>query len=97
MADKKQELIKLVKEKEKRKLLEEYSQDFTRFAEEQIRIVTKDASKGFVPFTLNEAQKRITELLDKQLKETGRVRAIILKARQQGISTYCAGRVFWKS
>lgn len=97
MADKKQELIKLVKEKEKRKLLEEYSQDFTRFAEEQIRIVTKDASKGFVPFTLNEAQKRITELLDKQLKETGRVRAIILKARQQGISTYCSGRVFWKS
>ena len=97
MADKKQELIKLVKEKEKRKLLEEYSQDFTRFAEEQIRIVTKDASKGFVPFTLNEAQKRITELLDKQLRETGRVRAIILKARQQGISTYCSGRVFWKS
>ena len=22
---------------------------------------------------------------------------LILKARQQGISTYCAGRVFWKS
>lgn len=93
----KKELIKLVKEKEKRLLLEEYSQDFSRFAEEQIRIVTKDASKGFVPFKLNQAQQHITEQLDKQLKETGRVRAIILKARQQGISTYCSGRVFWKS
>ena len=93
----KTELIKLVKEKEKRNLLEEYSQDFTRFAQEQIRIVTKDSSKGFVPFELNQAQTLITEQLTKQLEETGRVRAIILKARQQGISTYCVGRVYWKS
>lgn len=91
------DLIKLVKEKEKRLLLEEYSQDFTRFAQEQIRIVTKDSSKGFVPFELNQAQTIITEHLTKQLEETGRVRAIILKARQQGISTYCVGRVYWKS
>ncbi len=93
----KTELLKLVKEKEKRNLLEEYSQDFTRFAQEQIRIVTKDSSKGFVPFKLNQAQILITEQLTKQLEETGRVRAIILKARQQGISTYCVGRVYWKS
>ena len=93
----KTELIKLVKEKDKRNLLEEYSQDFTRFAQEQIRIVTKDSSKGFVPFKLNQAQTLITEQLTKQLEETGRVRAIILKARQQGISTYCVGRVYWKS
>lgn len=93
----KEELIKLVKEKEKRIKLEEYSKDFSKFAKEQIRIVTKDASRGFVPFTLNQAQQHITEQVEKQLKETGRVRAIILKARQQGISTYCSGRVFWKS
>ena len=91
------ELIKLIKEKEKRVKLKEYSENFPKFAEEQIKIITKDASQGFVPFALNECQKRITEVLDKQLEETGRVRAIILKARQQGISTYCAGRVFWKS
>lgn len=93
----KQQLIKLVKEKEKRILLDKYENDFASFAEEQIQIITKDASQGFVPFRLNEAQKEITEQLAKQLKETGKVRAIILKARQQGISTYCAGRVFWKS
>lgn len=93
----KQQLIKLVKEKEKRILLDKYENDFAAFAEEQIQIITKDASQGFVPFRLNEAQRYITEQLAKQLEETGKVRAIILKARQQGISTYCAGRVFWKS
>ena len=43
------------------------------------------------------ARRRITEALTEQQQKTGRVRAIILKARQQGISTYCAGRVFWKT
>ena len=94
--DKKQ-IQRLLKEKEKRKKLEDYSSDFGSFAQEQIKIITKDARDGFVPFNLNECQKRITAALDKQIQETGKVRAIILKARQQGISTYCAGRVFWKS
>ena len=93
----KTELMTLIKEKEKRVQLDEYSKDFARFAEEQIKIVTKDATQGFVPFQLNDAQKYITEKLTEQLNETGKVRAIILKARQQGISTYCAGRVFWKT
>ena len=91
------ELQRLLREKEKRATLKEYSTDFSKFAQEQVKIITKDASQGFVSFELNECQRRITEALTKQLEETGRVRAIILKARQQGISTYCAGRVFWKS
>lgn len=94
--DKKQIQL-LLKEKEKRDNLKRYSTDFAAFAEEQIKIITKDASQGFVNFRLNECQRRITAALSKQIEETGRVRAIILKARQQGISTYCAGRVFWKA
>ena len=93
----KQQITKLLKEKVKRKKLDEYKNNFASFAEEQIKIITKDASQGFVPFKLNACQRIITEKLNEQLKETGKVRAIILKARQQGISTYCAGRVFWKS
>ena len=93
----KQELTKLLREKEKREKLKAYNSDFSRFAKEQIKIITKDASHGFIPFEFNTAQDIITEKLDEQLRETGKVRAIILKARQQGISTYCAGRVFWKS
>ena len=87
----------LLKEKERRGKLTDYGLDFSKFAEEQIKIITKDASQGFIPFTFNECQKRITATLDEQIEKTGKVRAIILKARQQGISTYCAGRVFWKS
>ena len=93
----KQELTKLLREKEKREKLKAYNSDFSKFAKEQIKIITKDASHGFIPFEFNTAQDIITEKLDEQLRETGKVRAIILKARQQGISTYCAGRVFWKS
>ena len=93
----KKELLRLLEEKDKREILSEYKRDFPRFAAEQVKIITKDASTGFIPFKLNECQRRITESLDKQLEETGKVRVIILKARQQGISTYCAGRVFWKS
>ena len=92
-----QEIENLLKEKEKRNKLTSYGKDFSLFAQEQVKIITKDANQGFVPFNLNKCQQIITEKLNKQLEETGKVRAIILKARQQGISTYCAGRVFWKS
>ena len=95
--DKRTELQRLIREKEKRLRLKQYSEDFSAFAKEQIKIITKDTTEGFIPFKFNRAQEIITEQLEKQRKETGRVRAIILKARQQGISTYCAGRVFWKS
>ena len=87
----------LLKELKKRKSLNEYKDSFKKFSSEQLRIITKDAGVGFVPFEFNEAQEIINAKLDQQLKDTGRVRAIILKARQQGISTYCAGRVFWKT
>ena len=92
-----EEIEKLLKEKEKRNKLSSYAADFSLFAKEQVKIITKDANQGFVPFNFNRCQEIITEKLSEQLKETGKVRAIILKARQQGISTYCAGRVFWKS
>ena len=93
----KKDITKLIKEKEKRLKLDEYRNDFAKFAEEQIKIVTKDATQGFVPFKLNQSQQYITDKLSEQLESTGKVRAIILKARQQGISTYCSGRVFWKT
>jgi len=86
----KQEITKLLAEKKKRDTLKEYSQDFAKFAEEQIQIITKDASQGFVPFKLNKCQKIITDALKKQLEDTGKVRAIILKARQQGITYFTA-------
>ena len=89
--------LELAKELFKRKKKEQYKSDFELFAKEQVRIITKNASQGFVPFEFNAAQKEINKQLEAQLEKTGKVRAIVLKARQQGISTYCAARVFWKT
>ena len=90
-------IIALAKERWRRDKEAAYKEDYRLFAEEQIMIRPKDVTRGLVPFVLNEPQMVIHEKIEEQLKRTGKVRAIILKARQQGISTYCTGRVFWKT
>ena len=85
------------REIQRREKKEAYSKDFELFCKEQVKILTKDASKGFIPFELNEAQQIVDTVIKKQLEETGKVRVIILKGRQMGLSTYTVARVFWKS
>ena len=68
--------------------------DFLFYARNCLFIRTKD--KGRQPLVLNTAQEYIHEQIEKQRKETGKVRAIILKGRQQGASTYVEGRYTWK-
>ena len=46
------------------------------------------------PFVLNRAQMYVDSILDEQLARTGRVRALVLKGRQQGVSTYIGARYF---
>jgi len=89
--------LELLRELKRREKLASYKTNFAEFATEQIRILPKDSSKGFIPFEFNEAQKIINDEIEEQLRTTGLVRAIILKARQMGISTYTTARVFWKS
>ena len=89
--------LEALREIKRREKLETYKKDFSSFAKEQIRILPKDTSKGFIPFQFNEAQVIVNDAIEKQLKETGKVRVIILKARQMGLSTYTTARVFWKS
>lgn len=67
----------------------------TRFADycaEALKIVTKQGQMR--PLVLNFAQQHCQDVVARQLAETGRVRVIILKARQEGISTWVAARVF---
>jgi hypothetical protein len=64
--------------------------DFPLFAENFLNIRTK--SGQVKPFILNRAQLYIHERIENQKKATGRVRALILKGRQQGCSTYVQGR-----
>lgn len=71
---------------------ERLTNDFIYFAKHCLRI--KDKAGHLVPFTLNKAQTYIHNQVEKQLRETGRVRALIPKARQGGISTYVSGRFY---
>lgn len=47
-------------------------------------------------FEFNRAQQYVHERLEQQLKATGKVRALILKGRQQGVSTYVQARFIHK-
>lgn len=50
-----------------------------------------------VPFQLNRAQSHFHRMLEAQRARTGMVRAIVLKGRQQGISTYTQARYYWRT
>ncbi len=69
--------------------------DFAFYAKNCLRIRTKN--KGLTNFVLNDAQIYVHSKIEEQLKETGKVRAIILKGRQQGASTYVGGRFIWRT
>ena len=73
-------------------LFREFKQNFPYYAERCLKIRTKNSA--IEPFKLNKAQKYIHDKLEKQKLLTGKVRAIILKGRQQGCSTYVAARYY---
>ena len=68
--------------------------DLPYFAEHCLKIRPK--AGGMVPLELNRVQLEIHVRLEQQLRDTGRVRALILKARQPGCSTYIEARFFHK-
>jgi hypothetical protein len=60
-----------------------------------LRIRPKELTGTELPYLeLNEAQRRLHAIVSKQRRETGRVRVIVLKARQEGVSTYVGARFF---
>lgn len=65
------------------------------YSENQLMI--KPKTGPLIPFKLNRAQQYIHERLEDQKKRTGRVRAFILKGRQQGCSTYVGARFYHKT
>jgi hypothetical protein len=68
--------------------------DFIFYARNSLRIRTKEGD--VLPLVLNKAQLYVHEKIEAQLAETGKVRALVLKGRQQGVSTYVEGRDYWK-
>lgn len=68
--------------------------DFTHYAPRCLRIRPKDPRLGNVPFELNKPQIYAHQRLEEQKAKTGKVRALFLKGRQQGMSTYIGGRFY---
>lgn len=66
--------------------------DLPHYAAKCLKIRTKDGT--IEPFAFNPVQDYIHGRLETQRRETGKVRALILKGRQQGCSTYVGGRYY---
>jgi hypothetical protein len=69
--------------------------DFDFYAENALQIRTKSAE--IVPLKLNEAQRRLLDVVNAQWKAEGRTRVIILKARQMGLSTAVGGFLYFRT
>jgi hypothetical protein len=59
-------------------------------------LIIHDKSGAESKFEFNRAQQYIHERLEAQIEATGKIRALILKGRQQGVSTYVQARFFHK-
>jgi len=70
------------------------ARDFDDYARACLKIRAKSGS--VTPFRLNRSQAYLHERLEAQRARLGKVRALVLKGRQVGISTYIAGRFYWR-
>ena len=79
----------------RRKIRQEAATDLETFAREFLRIRTK--SGATTPLLFNGAQRELHRRIEEQRAKTGRVRVIALKARQLGVSTYVAARLYHRT
>ncbi|CAH1657800.1 conserved hypothetical protein [Hyphomicrobiales bacterium] len=78
-----------------RAIRQKLKDDLEHYASRCLKIRTK--SGQIEPFTFNKAQRYIHGRLEEQKQKTGRVRALILKGRQQGCSTYVGARFYHRT
>jgi hypothetical protein len=69
--------------------------DLIHYATKCLKIRAK--SKAIVPLTFNRVQLYLHQKLEEQRLRTGRVRAMVLKGRQEGCSTYVGARFYHKA
>src|SRR5262245_6819068 len=93
--DSKLELRSALAEKMRRVTKARMRTDLAAYAAECLMIRTKSGEVRSLAF--NRAQRHIHAQLEAQRAETGKVRALILKGRQQGCSTYVGGRFFHRA
>jgi hypothetical protein len=69
--------------------------NFNFFAHTCLSIKTK--TEGLQQFKFNKAQQYLDKCVNDMLEKYGKVRIIIVKGRQQGLSTYVQARGYWKT
>lgn len=77
-----------------RRIRQKLKDDFDHYAKRCLHVRTKAGS--IVPFAINRSQAYLHGRLEAQRERTGKVRALVLKGRQVGISTYIGGRFYWR-
>lgn len=82
----------MVMSDKERQIRQKLKDDFVHFANKCLKIRSKEGQ--IQPFTLNRAQLFIHAKLEEQRKQSGKVRAVILKGRQQGCSTLVGARFY---
>lgn len=75
--------------------LQRLSNDLPYFCSHALKVVTEQGI--LVPFIFNAAQWHIHNRIEAQKRRTGCVRAIIIKGRQEGCTTYVQGRYFHRT
>lgn len=68
-------------------------EEFPFYAKAALKIRTKEGD--IQPLVLNSAQQILQQAIDEEMKTRGFVRIIILKARQQGLSTAVGGYMYF--
>lgn len=82
-----------IKTENEKRILQKLKNSFEHYALRCLKIRSK--SGDILPFQLNKAQLHVHSIVERQKIETGKVRALVLKGRQQGMSTYIEGRYYW--
>lgn len=92
-------------QRKERKVRERARSSLGWFAERCLRVIPKEVGKSapgepgtpLMPLRFNETQEYVHAKIEAQRRRLGRVRVIILKGRQGGISTYVEARFYWKA
>lgn len=77
------------------KIIKTFKTNLAVYAKHCLKIIDKQGK--LITLEFNDAQKKLDDMINEQFSHQGRVRMLILKSRQTGISTYCQARGFWKT
>ena len=78
-----------------RETINRLANDFPAFCQTCLKIRTKEGNVK--PLILNKAQIYFYKQVQRQLKEKNKVRLVVVKGRQQGLSTIIEALYFWQT